>query len=137
MQRAHTLKLTCLLVLLVVGVGVIGKVEAAPRGPEYSAVISFPNGCLANGVLGEITWKHTSKLEAVEAAFHITGPVGQPPPESRMALTKKDQKKGEMSLLLDISPDPNHGVWRVIASLYNENGMSLGEWFSVQVSCNL
>jgi len=45
------LKMICLLVLLMAGAGVISTVEAVPREPEYSATISFPNGCLANGVL--------------------------------------------------------------------------------------
>ena len=131
------LKIICSLVFLLVGVGVIATVEAAPRGPEYSAVISFPNGCLANGVLGEITWKHTSKLEAVEATLRITGPVSQPPPERRMALARKDKSKGEMSFFLDVSTDPNHGVWVAHGRLLDQNGVLVGkEWHSDGISCN-
>ena len=126
------------LVLLIVGIGIAGTVTAAPPGPEYSATISFPNGCLANGVLGEITWDHTSKLKAVEATLTITGPVSIPPPELRLPLKGRDKNSGAMSLFLDVSTDPNHGVWLVTGRLLDENGVSLGkEWNSSPgLACN-
>ena len=126
------------MVLLIVGVGIIGAVEAAPRDPEYSATLSFPNGCAVNGVLGEITWDNTSKLKAVEATLTITGPVPVPPPELRLPIKGRDKNSGAMSLFLDTSTDPNHGVWVVTGRLLDENGVSLGkEWNSVPISCNL
>lgn len=118
------------------GWGLISDIEAAPREPEYTVAVSFPNGCAGIGVLGEITWAHTSSLKAKEVSITINGTVSS---SKTRVLKGSDKNRGEMSLLLEVGTDPNHGVWQVTGRLLDEDGGSLGkEWhLDVGVSCNL
>jgi len=130
------------LAVTLLAVLMVAAMPNAPREPQYSALMSFPEGCTDSGVtavLSEITWKHTKNLEAVEATLTITIPSGAVVAVERMTLARKDRNKGEMSLFLDISPEPNepphHGFWIGTGRLVDGNGVSLGEEWSDQISC--